>query len=526
MSSVEKWSDDKKEERANRDARWVQPPLPRSEELFNMQGQRKNFAEMPVRPPLPLEKLMNPTDKKEDDEEEDEDEEKEEQSVQAEAGEQAESDESVADEGETGAHDVGAAEPAAAEEAAIEEHEEQATVAVESQAAESESESEEEEVFETIAGSAPAPEATSDAPKVPDVPHVDQDKPSIPLTPEENRVFSEMAAELEPHLDSSAPDDYKSEFDEIVQREMSPNFVEATSGDTLGAANGRREPPMPYPAAGSWFGPATGQSVPFEAGAYTASGPAMAPDRLAGDSGPSGNFAARSEAGRAAGLAAETAANVNRLVGNTLMQVALWGYLAHLRRERQLGRELKEQRKELSQLQDRQRQTNERLSSFYQKQTEQATQTESDQEIFDQNGNKIVLQPGWRLERGTAGYLTVVDAHGRPVIEAVNYGNAYKQDRRREQLGDDLFDALQSGGSAGAAQQDDSGPAPPAQPVTGSGQDTPTSNPQPLLDTPVQADLNHRLPAPHKPLRGAALNPWLWTAVAVLIIIYFIASLA
>src|SRR6185369_11577852 len=68
MSSVEGWSEDKKDEKPA-DGRWVRPPLARFDEL-----RRKNFAETPMRPPIPLEKLLK---SEEDDDDDEEDEEKE-----------------------------------------------------------------------------------------------------------------------------------------------------------------------------------------------------------------------------------------------------------------------------------------------------------------------------------------------------------------------------------------------------------------------------------------------------------------
>jgi hypothetical protein len=152
--------------------------------------------------------------------------------------------------------------------------------------------------------------------------------------------------------------------------------------------------------------------------------------------------------------------------------------------------------------------------------TAEVVQLAPEQQIFDAEGNEIVLQPGQRIERSAGGYSVVVDQHNRIVHNAIRYGEAYLRDQKREQVSDDAF-----------ATADDDQPidaqttaALPAAHMIVSGQVDWSHQLQPGVPTSV--DPQHRLPKSRSPLTNVAGNPWLWTAIAFLLIIYFIAALA
>jgi hypothetical protein len=143
------------------------------------------------------------------------------------------------------------------------------------------------------------------------------------------------------------------------------------------------------------------------------------------------------------------------------------------------------------------------------------------EQLFDQEGNEIILQPGWRVERSTGGYSVVLDEHNRVVHDAIRYGEAFKRDQQREQLSDDLFAAVGGGGHASAPADDQFMPpqsGPIGRPLQQQGGVLPAGR--------KEVDLKHRLPEPRNQLVATVASPWLWTAVALLIIIYFIAALA
>lgn len=157
-----------------------------------------------------------------------------------------------------------------------------------------------------------------------------------------------------------------------------------------------------------------------------------------------------------------------------------------------------------------------------------------DEKLFDEQGNEIVLQPGWRVERSAGGYAAVLNERNQVVYEAIHYGEAFRRDRRPEQLNPAAFGNNDAGSApVGGSVGNDAGYASapggsiPLPPVADTPQPQPGQTYQP--DEPAeleQADLNHRLPEPKNQLLAAATSPWLWTAVAVLLIIYFLAALA
>jgi hypothetical protein len=145
-----------------------------------------------------------------------------------------------------------------------------------------------------------------------------------------------------------------------------------------------------------------------------------------------------------------------------------------------------------------------------------------EEEIFDMEGNKITLQPGWHVERAPGGYSYVRDNHNRIVYNAIQYGEAFRREQKREQLGDDVFAAVDSGASIGGGSTTDDSVRSVPVPLQQIAQ-PPTVNP---YDQPGQVDLDHRLEAPKHPVLSTFTSPWLWTAIAILIIVYFIAALA
>lgn len=146
-----------------------------------------------------------------------------------------------------------------------------------------------------------------------------------------------------------------------------------------------------------------------------------------------------------------------------------------------------------------------------------------EEQLFDEEGNKIVLQPGWHVERSSGGYSVVLDQHNRVVYDAIKYGEAFQRDQRREQLSADAFDAIDNAMPPPVVA--DGFAALPQAPMIASGQIGPSHELEP--GAPQQVDLQHRLPKPpSNQIVSTVTSPWLWTAVAVLIIIYFIAALA
>ncbi len=146
------------------------------------------------------------------------------------------------------------------------------------------------------------------------------------------------------------------------------------------------------------------------------------------------------------------------------------------------------------------------------------------EQIFDMEGNPITLQPGWHVERSSGGYSVVLDRHNRVVYDAIQYGEAFKRDQKREQLDPDIYGTVDGGAhSAGA---------PPASEFLASlppalGGQTPELTPE--STTPEEykhpVETEHR-PAGQHSLLTAISVPWLLTAIAVLLIIYFVAALS
>lgn len=147
------------------------------------------------------------------------------------------------------------------------------------------------------------------------------------------------------------------------------------------------------------------------------------------------------------------------------------------------------------------------------------------EQIFDMQGNEITLQPGWHVERSSGGYSVVLDEHNRVVHDAIHYGEAFKRDKKREQLDDDVFAALAGGGASGGGSA--TGNHSPAGQATGQpSQSAPAPVPDVLLGGQPTVDIEHRLPKSHASPLAALASPWLWMAIAILIIIYFVAALA
>jgi hypothetical protein len=142
-------------------------------------------------------------------------------------------------------------------------------------------------------------------------------------------------------------------------------------------------------------------------------------------------------------------------------------------------------------------------------------------------GNPIVLQHGWHIRREAGSYAAVVDEHGRVVHDAIQYGEAFKKDQRREQLGDDVFAAVAAGNRGGGGSNASAAPVDNAHsailPSIGSVTTPSVVKPD---ESHRIIDIKHRLPRPRNQMTAAVFSPWIWTALAILIIVYFIAALA
>jgi len=107
------------------------------------------------------------------------------------------------------------------------------------------------------------------------------------------------------------------------------------------------------------------------------------------------------------------------------------------------------------------------------------------------------------------------------VHDAINYGEAFHRDRKREQVSDDIFGTDDATAAASAdAQTGQQATTPPPQ--------APPFDPERELEAgqPRTVDVQHRLPAPRSTVVAALASPWLWTAIALLLIVYFLAALA
>lgn len=229
---------------------------------------------------------------------------------------------------------------------------------------------------------------------------------------------------------------------------------------------------------------------------------------------------------KAAKELAEMASDPLPMIARTLTQLAVAGYLAGRKDVRYTGlkQQLQQYDQRFNQIQQQHQQTGEQLTSHLVQAegTPQASQPE--RVVIDQEGNEITLRPGWRVERSAGGYSVVVDEHGRTVHNAIKYGEAFKREQQREQLSDDLFNAISGGSTIGASSADDTDYYDTPRPAQVHTQIPDMSGAQPT--PPETVDIRHRLPKPHNHLAETLISPWLWTAVAILIIIYFIASLA
>lgn len=164
--------------------------------------------------------------------------------------------------------------------------------------------------------------------------------------------------------------------------------------------------------------------------------------------------------------------------------------------------------------------------------------TAEQEQWVDEHGNEIALQPGQRLER-RGWYSVVIDEHGREVPGAIHYGEAFQREQKREQISDDAFGGSDTNAASAAA--DNAAPAGgsftalpgigvssvppplPSDPMIASGQaDFDHSLP---AGPPATVDLQHRLKEPRNPVVATITSPWLWVAVAVLLIAYFTAAL-
>ncbi len=144
------------------------------------------------------------------------------------------------------------------------------------------------------------------------------------------------------------------------------------------------------------------------------------------------------------------------------------------------------------------------------------------EQIFDMEGNPITLQPGWRVERSAGGYSVVLDRHNRVIYDAIQYGEAFKRDQKREQLDPDVY---------GTVDQPSAG-APPANDFAAGQPDLVSYTPKLTPESTTPEEYKHPVgyqsdgPSPRRNLFSGVSLPWLLTAIAVLLIVYFIAALA
>ncbi len=534
MSSKEgsRWSVDDAESSDEQDQdrrakRWVQPPLPRTEEMFGMFSDRKKFTTESFRPPLPLEKVKLTSESDDDDDEEEKNEKKDSKTESTQVS------------------------PDQVEGAPVETQDRVP-----------------DEVFETII-------ASSQNSELMDIPHVDVDKPQVELNSEENRAFADMVAEFEasldaqsageqepapiPHVDVDKPQvplsaeeskifaDMAAEFgapqesQDLQKQDFPPipSWEMPTVEHPLGEQEARSVESASTSLASSWRPPQV--SPPFET-ARTA-----AADKTRSSSGfASGVNSALKGVGSLLEASAATSEAINNalpIVARTLTTVAVGGYLAGRKRERYsnepllqqqaqeinlLKQEQVQQRDSVARLENEQRKSNERVAVLAQSEKSQELGGE-EQEIFDADGNKIVLQPGQRLERSAGGYSVVLNERNEVVHDAIRYGEAFRQEQKREQMDDSVFAALSAG--SGAPDAGTQGQVEGINPLDTllQAQKNTTIEHEYDYSQPIQqetVDLDHRLPAPKNHLSDALGNPWLWTGTAVLVIIYFIAQLA
>lgn len=448
--------DDSNKDKSSKDnkapkTRWVRPPLPRSEGLFGV-----NQREVPIRPPIPIERIG---EQLEDEDDDDESEKTEEHAA-------------------TGA-------PAGASETSMADGSGQAEFM------------------------------------------------DIPLVDDVNRTNPAFA--------------------EMLEREMPEEFVHATSGPNLGAdpshfraqeASSEQPASEDHKAQGTASSTGGGSSTwrssedhttstPRPAGGGSSlwrSSPASAPfeSRSASSIEPArtrnisgAGVTAALEALKAVASATELVSNPYPLVTRVLTELAVKGFLTDRKQQRYegLNQQLHQRDEQITQLQQEQRQTSERLATHL---NQEVAPPAPEQQIFDQEGNEIVLQPGWRVDRSSGGYSVVLDQHNRVVHDAIRYGEAYQRDKKREQVIDDLFAA--PGGIATLPSDDTAGSQSAGLPGF---THQPTQQNSFLVATSSEpVDLKHRLPKSHKQSAVSLASPWLWTAVAILIIVYFVAALA
>jgi hypothetical protein len=152
-----------------------------------------------------------------------------------------------------------------------------------------------------------------------------------------------------------------------------------------------------------------------------------------------------------------------------------------------------------------------------------------EEHLFDQEGNEIAMDPDWRIVRSPGGYAAVIDRYRRVIYNVIPYGEGYRLDQK-EVLPDSIFntddDATKAAADGGSAQTDQYAGA--GQQAAAAPPQAPPFDPEHELEAgqPRTVDVQHRLPAPRSPVVAALASPWLWTAIALLLIVYFLAALA
>jgi hypothetical protein len=148
------------------------------------------------------------------------------------------------------------------------------------------------------------------------------------------------------------------------------------------------------------------------------------------------------------------------------------------------------------------------------------------------------LEEGARRVR-ESWYDAVVDREGHVVEGAINYGQGMQQERRSEQLRDRTADTpVQPSGNATQAQGMATSASASVQPSQHQGMyQLPTYNSPALLSGmttaslppghPTREDAQHLLAPPKSAVATTVLkNPWLWAFVGLLLVAFFVASLA
>jgi hypothetical protein len=133
---------------------------------------------------------------------------------------------------------------------------------------------------------------------------------------------------------------------------------------------------------------------------------------------------------------------------------------------------------------------------------------------------QLQLHPEEHIKRSA--WHSYVERDGKVVEDAINYGEAFKQERVRERM-PTPFGAQDARFQGGSAYQQGAGMGASTGPLPGSSQASqdyhlPTSQ-------SYQDDTQHfATPSEPNPLIDTITNPWLWLGVGILMIAFFAAA--